>query len=93
MPIGVIVNSLAVFFGGLAGALLGNKIPSPISNALTLTFSVASMAIEITYITKIHTLPAVILALILGTSLGSFFTSNRAFNGVATESGNQSNAW
>ncbi len=70
MPIGVIVNSLAVFFGGLAGALLGNKIPSPISNALTLTFSVASMAIGITYITKIHTLPAVILALILGTVLG-----------------------
>jgi uncharacterized protein len=70
MPIGVIVNSLAVLFGGLAGALLGNKIPRRISNALTLTFGIASMSIGIKYIVTIHTLPAVIFALILGTAIG-----------------------
>ena len=27
MPIGVIINTIAIFLGGIAGALLGDKLP------------------------------------------------------------------
>lgn len=70
MPIGVIVNSLAVLFGGLFGAILGKKIPERLRTALPLTFGAASMGMGINYIVKMHTLPAVVLALVLGSAIG-----------------------
>ncbi len=70
MPIGVIVNSLSVLVGGLIGGVLGEKIPERLRLALPLTFGVASMGMGITYIVKMKVLPAVILALILGSAIG-----------------------
>ncbi|MFA5450138.1 MAG: DUF554 domain-containing protein [Clostridia bacterium] len=70
MPIGVIINCLSVFLGGLIGALLGKKIPSKLRKALPPIFGVASMAMGIGAIIKMHTLPAVVLALILGSGIG-----------------------
>lgn len=35
MPIGIIVNALAVAAGGLVGALFGNKVPVKIKTELT----------------------------------------------------------
>jgi uncharacterized membrane protein YqgA involved in biofilm formation len=70
MSIGIIVNSLAVLIGGVAGALLGNKLPENLRNNLTLIFGVASMSMGITSIVKLTYLPAVILAVIIGTTIG-----------------------
>lgn len=70
MPIGVIVNALSVLFGGLIGGFLGEKVPERLRLALPLTFGVASMGMGITYIVKLKVLPAVILALILGSAIG-----------------------
>lgn len=70
MPIGVIVNSLSVLFGGLIGAFLEDKIPERVRTALPLTFGVASMAMGINLIVKMDTMPAVILSLILGSAIG-----------------------
>ncbi|WHH60946.1 DUF554 domain-containing protein [Petroclostridium sp. X23] len=70
MPIGIILNSLAVFFGGLLGAFLGNKIPERIRTALPLTFGAAAMAMGVIYIGKVNTLSAVVLSLILGSVIG-----------------------
>ncbi|MDF2505295.1 DUF554 domain-containing protein [Clostridium sp.] len=70
MPIGVIVNALSVFIGGLIGAFLGDKIPERVRKALPLTFGVASMAMGISLIMKMDTMPAVILSLILGSAIG-----------------------
>lgn len=70
MPFGVIVNGLSVLFGGLIGGFLGEKIPERLRIALPLTFGVASMGMGINYIVKLNTLPAVILALILGSAIG-----------------------
>ncbi|MEW9673008.1 DUF554 domain-containing protein [Ammoniphilus sp. 3BR4] len=72
MPIGVIVNALAVFFGGLIGAFLGNKVPERLRIALPLTFGVASMSMGIVYIVEMNTLPGVILSLVLGSVIGEF---------------------
>ena len=70
MPIGVIVNSLAVLTGGAAGALLGNKIPCHLRDNLTLIFGVASMSMGIASIVKLTYLPAVVFAVIIGTAIG-----------------------
>jgi uncharacterized protein len=70
MPIGVIINALSVLFGGIIGATLGNKIPERLRTALPLTFGAASMSMGVTSIIKIKTLPAVVLALIIGAAIG-----------------------
>lgn len=70
MPIGVIVNSLAVLLGGLIGAFLGEKIPERARTALPLTAGVASMAMGVNLIFKMNTMPAVVLSLILGSVIG-----------------------
>jgi len=70
MPIGVIVNALAVLIGGFFGAFLGNKIPERLRVALPLTFGAASMGMGIVLIGKVHTLPAVVLSLIIGSAIG-----------------------
>lgn len=72
MVIGPFVNGSAVLFGGLAGAFLGNKVPERLRVALPLTFGLASMGLGIVLIGKIHSLPAVILALIIGAALGEW---------------------
>lgn len=70
MPIGVIVDCVAVLFGGFAGAFLGDKIPERVRKALPLTFGIAAMAMGINYIIKVNTIPAVVLSLILGSAIG-----------------------
>lgn len=70
MPVGPIVNALAVLLGGFVGAFLGNKIPERLRIALPLTFGAASMGMGVVLILKVHALPAVILTLILGSAIG-----------------------
>lgn len=70
MPVGVMVNAVSVFLGGIVGALLGNAIPERLRNTLPLILGAASMAMGIVSMTKMKALPAVILAVILGTVIG-----------------------
>lgn len=70
MPLGPLVNALAVFLGGLIGAFLGNKIPERLRVALPLTFGAASMGMGVNLIVKMHMLPPVVLSLIIGSAVG-----------------------
>lgn len=70
MPVGVIVNSLAVVVGGLIGAVIGNKIPDRISKALTNMFGLSALLLGISLIIQIRSLSAVILAVIIGALIG-----------------------
>lgn len=70
MPIGVLVDALAVLFGGFIGAFLGNKLPEQLRIALPITFGVASISMAVVYIAKMNTLPAVVLSLVLGSAIG-----------------------
>lgn len=81
MPIGVIVNSLSVLFGGIVGAFLGDRVPERIRTSLPLIFGVASMSMGITTIVKMHTLPAVILAVIVGTTIGELIQFEQGIEG------------
>ena len=70
MPIGVIVNTLSIAVGGVAGAIWGSKLSQEFKEKLNQIFGVCAMGIGITSIVLLQNLPAVILSLILGTIVG-----------------------
>ncbi|MGK0606630.1 DUF554 domain-containing protein [Enterococcus gilvus] len=70
MPIGPIINCTATLLGALLGAFLGNRIPERLRTNLPLIFGAASMGMGISLIVKVHMLPPVILALLLGSAIG-----------------------
>lgn len=70
MPVGVICDVLAVALGGAAGALGGARLSGHSKEKLNLIFGLCSMGIGVCSIVLMENLPAVVLALILGTSLG-----------------------
>ena len=73
MPIGVIINTIAIFLGGIAGALLGNKLPEKYKEQLNLIFGLCSMGMGISSIFLMKYMPAVVFALIIGTIVGLVF--------------------
>lgn len=71
MPVGVVCNVLAVVLGGIAGALGGNRLSREFKEKLNLVFGICSIGIGISSVMLMQNMPAVILALILGTAAGS----------------------
>lgn len=70
MPIGVIVNSIAILVGGLIGSFSRERIPEKIKTALPVIFSACALALGVTLIVGVKNLPPVVLSLILGTAIG-----------------------
>ncbi|MBR1585563.1 MAG: DUF554 domain-containing protein [Clostridia bacterium] len=70
MPIGVICNVLAVAVGGFLGSTCGKKLSQEMKDKLNLIFGICSMGIGISSIILMQNMPAVVLALILGTIVG-----------------------
>ena len=70
MPVGVIVNVLAVALGGVTGAGMSGKVSDDLRQKLNLVFGVCSMAIGISSIVLMWNMPAVVLAVVAGTILG-----------------------
>jgi integral membrane protein len=73
MPIGVIINTIAIFLGGIAGALLGDKLPEKYKEQLNLIFGLCSMGMGISSIVLMKYMPAVVFALIIGNIVGFVF--------------------
>ena len=70
MPLGVICNVLAVAAGGILGARMGNRLSPEFREKLNQVFGICSIGIGISSVTLMKNMPAVILALILGTVAG-----------------------
>ena len=71
MPVGVICNVLSVALGGVLGAVLGKRLSEAFREKLNLIFGICSMGIGITSIVLMKNMPAVVLALIAGTIIGT----------------------
>lgn len=84
-PSGIIINVSAVMLGGLAGALLGPKLPKDLRATLNLIFGACSMTMGISYIVKLQTLPALMLAVIVGTALGHLVHLEGGISGLAAK--------
>lgn len=70
MPYGVIINSIAVFGGGMVGAVLKMLFPDRLKHALPGIFGLSAVAMGIVMIIKMESMTAVVLSLILGTIVG-----------------------
>lgn len=80
MPTGVIINTAAVFFGGIFGGFFGNKLSEDFKEKLNMIFGACSMGMGIYSIAPMKNMPAVIFAIILGTILGIWIHLGSLFN-------------
>lgn len=83
MPVGVIMNVAAVAIGGVLGAVLGKKLSEEIKEALQMTFGLCAMGMGISSITLMKNMPAVVFAMILGTSIGVLIHLGRGIQKAA----------
>lgn len=71
MPIGMILDVLCIFVGGLIGAVGGKYLPDKLRDALPTAFSLVTLAMGIINIVQTRHLPVVVLSLILGVAIGT----------------------
>ncbi|NBH70895.1 DUF554 domain-containing protein [Clostridiaceae bacterium] len=70
MAIGVTVNILTVVVGGILGAVAGKRMSQEFAGKLTLVFGVCAMGMGISSLIQMENMPAVILAIVAGSSVG-----------------------
>ena len=70
MPIGIIINGISIFGGGIFGTLAGKKLSSNFKSRLTLIFGICAMGMGISAVGTMTYMPAVIFAIVLGTAIG-----------------------
>lgn len=68
--IGIIVSVCSVVLGGIFGALFGHRLSQDFVEKLTSVFGICAMGMGISSIMLMENMPAVILAIVLGTSVG-----------------------
>lgn len=88
MIVGPYINSAAVLFGALGGAMLANRIPERVRTAMPLTFGAASMAMGVVMIAQVAHMPVMVLAAVLGALIGELIGLERSIGklGAATKS-------
>lgn len=68
--IGPLINGTAILIGGGLGVLLHRFIPQRMRDGLPPAFAMVSIAMGVTLVVKVHQLPAVALAVVIGVGLG-----------------------
>jgi len=68
--IGPYINGAAVLVGGIAGALLSDRLPARLRHSMPLIFGAASMCMGIVLVVKVSNMPVMVLSVILGAILG-----------------------
>ena len=70
MPIGVLTNCASVLVGGVIGSALGHILPASLKEHLPTMFGMCSIAIGINSIIKASAMTPVVLALLVGFTIG-----------------------
>ena len=70
MSIGVITDVLAVAVGGIMGMIAGNRMSREFAEKLNLVFGACALGMGIGSAILIKNMPAVILSLVVGSSIG-----------------------
>lgn len=89
MPVGVIVDALAVVIGGIVGAVAGKKLKKDFIDNMNLILGCCSMCMGVSTIVLMQHMPAVVFAIILGTGLGLAVHLGKRINkgGLALQKG------
>lgn len=85
MPIGIITNALVIIVGGFLGSVFGKRIPDRLRTHLPMIFGIASIAIGVSLVVKLHSLPAITLSLILGTTIGELLDLESKVEALSTK--------
>ena len=80
MPVGIIVDSIAILLGGFVGGFAGHKVPSEMKIQLNLIFGLSSMLLGITSMGLVQNISTVIFSMILGTIVGVSFKLGHRIN-------------
>lgn len=83
MLIGPLLNSAAILMGGVIGAKLGHFIPSRVRTALPAVFGLASMCMGVVMLTRTANMPAMVIALLVGATLGELLRIEAAIGRFA----------
>jgi len=70
MPIGIIIDSLAVVLGGVIGTFAGKQLSTDFKEKLNMIFGVYCMTMGVSTISLMENMPAVVFSTIIGTILG-----------------------
>ena len=87
MPVGVIVDALAVVIGGIVGAVVGKKLKKDFIDNMNLILGCCSMCMGVSTIVLMQHMPAVVFAIILGTGLGLSVHLGKLINNYTKEAG------
>lgn len=89
MPVGVIVDALAVVIGGVVGALVGKALKKDFIDNMNLVLGCCSMCMGVSTIVLMEHMPAVVFAIILGTGIGLAIHFGQLINkgGLAMQKG------
>ena len=68
--VGVVVNVISVFLGGILGTALKSQITPDFSAKLNLIFGICAIGMGIPSIIQMVNMPAVIIAMVLGSAIG-----------------------
>lgn len=82
IPKGILIDCCCVLVGANFGSAIREKIPERLKQPMNVTFGMAAIAIGIVSLVKLETLPAVILALILGSLIGEVLNLDRRIRGL-----------
>ncbi len=70
MPLGIIVNTASIIFGGVIGTWAGGKLSENFKENMNMIFGCCSMAMGISSIVLMGNMPAVIFSVVIGTAVG-----------------------
>ncbi len=70
MPIGIFINVMSVILGGLAGSVVGNRLPEDLKQKMNWIFGVCALGMGISSVVLMQNMPAVVFSVIAGTLLG-----------------------
>lgn len=85
MPIGIITDVCATLAGAILGVALDSRVKQDIKTALNNILGIAAITMGIVLIMRVHTLSAVVLAILLGCLVGEFLhLESRINSGVST---------
>lgn len=84
VPVGIIVNSIAILLGGICGGLLEERLSDRFKQEITLIFGLCSMGMGVSSIVLMKNMPAVVFAVIIGTAVGLAFHVEQRLRGAAS---------
>ncbi len=78
--IGIIINVSAVILGGILGTLFGKFMTPKFTEEMNKTFGICAMCMGISAVSNMANMPAVVLAVVLGTGIGLVCKLNLRFS-------------